>query len=158
MYLLHKMMLKVVLFQSTLFFKKLIFFQKNCLSFKIDLIALSYFKNKYIARVNVDANASNISSNIVNSGCWTKCWMHLRAYKIYKKRKKEDKNRVERYWISLFLIKLFVQHFLVHPTKFSCWLHLSTVSSYIWFFIIALRAKHMQWSVFRTISLNFECQ
>ena len=133
MYLLHKMMLKVVLFQSTLFFKKLIFFQKNCLSFEIDLIALSYFKNKYIARVNVDANASNISSNIVNSGCWTKCWMHLRAYKIYKKRKKEDKNRVERCWISLFLIKLFVQHFLVHPTKFSCWLHLSTVSSYIWF-------------------------
>ena len=27
---------------------------------------------------------------------------------------------------SFFSIKLFVQHFMVHPTKFSFWMHLST--------------------------------
>ena len=29
-------------------------------------------------------------------------------------------------------------------TRFSYWMHLSTVSSNIWFFIIALSAKHMR--------------
>ena len=42
----------------------------------------------------------------------------------------------------LFSIKLFIQYCMAHPTRFSCWIHLSVVSSNIWLFIIALSAKH----------------
>ena len=58
----------------------------------------------------------------------------------------------------MFLIKLSVQHFLDHPTRFSCWVHLTEVSCNIWFFIIALSAKHMWWIVFRRFLLTFKCQ
>ena len=37
--------------------------------------------------------------------CWTRCWMYLRAYKIYKK--KEDKHRVGRCWMKFFLDQTF---------------------------------------------------
>ena len=54
-----------------------------------------------------DENASNISSNILNFRCWTKCWMHLRAYKIYKKRKKKIKIVLDDVRWNLFSIKFF---------------------------------------------------
>ena len=54
---------------------------------------------------------------------------------------------------SFLSIKLFIQHFLVHPTIFLCWMHLSSFSSIILLFNTALSAKHLQWSIFRT----FEC-
>ena len=38
-------------------------------------------------KIKAGANESNISSNIVNFWCWMKCWMHLRGFEIYKKRK-----------------------------------------------------------------------
>ena len=120
------------------------------------LFFLSLF-NVYLY-FKADENASNISSNILNFRCWTKCWMHLRAYKIYKKRKKKTKIVLDDLRWNLFSIKFFSQHFLVHPTKCSCRMPLSTVSSTIWFFIIALSTKHMRLSVFRTFLLTFECQ
>ena len=103
-----------------------------------------------------DANASNISSNIVNFRWWTKCWMHLKAYKIYKRKKKEDQNCVGRCWIKfvlfqtfsstfsgssnqIFMLDAFEYRFLVHPT-------------------IALSAKQMRCSVFRSFLLTFKCQ
>ena len=58
-----------------------------------------------------DANASNISSNIVNFRWWTKCWMHLKAYKIYKRKKKEDQNCVGRCWIKFVLFQTFSSTF-----------------------------------------------
>ena len=59
---------------------------------------------------------------------------------------------------SLLSIKLFIQHFLVHPTIFSCWMHLSSFSSIILPFNTALSAKHPQWSVFRTFEYFFHNQ
>ena len=50
-------------------------------------IRLMLLKNAFQALLKADLNASNISSNIVNFGCWTECWMHLRAYKRKKKTK-----------------------------------------------------------------------
>ena len=77
--------------------------------------------------VKADANASNISSNIVNFRCWTKCWMVLRAYKIYWETKKKKKIVLDDVRRSLFLLKLFVQLFLFHPIRFSCWMYLSFI-------------------------------
>ena len=71
--------------------------------------------------------------------------MDLRAYKIYKKKKKEDKNRVGRCWMEFIIDQTFRltfsgssnQIFILDPFAF-------TVSSNIWFLIIALSAKHMR--------------
>ena len=86
--------------------------------------------------VNADANASKVLFNIVNFWNCTKSWMHSRAYKIYKKRKKKIKIVLGNFGWSLFSVKLFIQHFQVHLTRFSSWMHLSTVLSNIWFSLL----------------------
>ena len=59
---------------------------------------------------------------------------------------------------SLLSIKLFIQHFLVHPTIFSCWMYLSSFSSITLPFNTALSAKHLPWSVFRKFGCFFDNQ
>ena len=113
---------------------------------------------KCLVSLRADANASNILSNIGNFWCWKKCKMHLRACKIYKKEKKKTKIALHDIRLCLISIKLFVQYFLVHPTRFSCGMHLCIVSSNIWFSVIALSAKHMWWRVFQTFLLTFKYQ
>ena len=69
--------------------------------------------------VNADTNASKVLFNIVNVWNWAKSWMHLRAYKIYIKRKKKIKIGLGNVGWNLFSVKLFIQHFQVHLARFS---------------------------------------
>ena len=78
---------------------RLIFWSTESIPAKV--MAISALLNPKMEKPKADTNASNISFNIVNFLCLMKCWMHLRAYKIYKKKtkkkrkkKKEDKNCV----------------------------------------------------------------
>ena len=83
-------------------------------------------------RFKTDANTSNISPNIVNFRCWTKCWMHSRSCKILKKKKKEDKNQVGQCWVKFVLDQAFrptfsgsSNHiFMLHAFEYSSIQHL----------------------------------
>ena len=66
-----------------------------------------------------------------------------------------EKNHVKYVGWSLLSAKLFIQHFLVHPTIFSCWMHLSSFSSIILPFNTALSAKHLPWTVVGTFGCFF---
>ena len=74
----------------------------------------------------------------------------LDAFESFQNLEKYKKKKI--IW-SLLSIKLFIQHFLFHPTIFSWRMHLSSFSFIILSFNTALSAKHLQWSVFPT----FEC-
>ena len=101
-------------------------------------IVVIYFTLLKVSQIiiNADANASKVLFNIVNFWNCTKSWMHWRAYKIYKKRKKKIKIVLGNFGWSLFSVKLFIQHFQIHLTRFSSWMHLSTVLSNIWFSLL----------------------
>ena len=75
---------------------------------------------------------------------------------LLRKFRKEEKNRVWRFWSSLFSKKLFIKQILLYQTRFAGLMHLSWISSNNLYFITTLSAKHKRWSVFRTF-LTFEC-
>ena len=102
---------------------------------------------------------SKISDVGWNVGCiWWNVGCIWELSKYRKKQKRRKKIMLHDIGWSLLSIKLFIQHFLVHPTMFSCWMHFSS----FWFIILpfnsALSAKHLQWSVFRTFKCFFHNQ
>ena len=73
----------------------------------------------------------------------------------FKKKIKKKKVMLDDAGWNLLSIKLFIRHFLVYPTIFSCWMHVSSFSSIILPFSTAMSAKHLQWSIFRTLRWVF---
>ena len=80
------------------------------------------------------------------------------SFQNLEKNKKEEKIILDDAGWSFLSIKLFIQHFLVHSTISSCWMHLSSFSFIILPFNTALSAKHGAYfersNVFFTIKLK----
>ena len=96
------------------------------LSLKYKILAACYLtisqekQKTYKNNLKTNLNGSNISSNMHNLLCWTKCWIRLNSPISPNISQKNKKIMLHGVGGKFFQNNFFMQHFLASKTKNAC--------------------------------------